>query len=248
VSSDTEMGGASPTFPTTRPSFVESMSSAVDGTRAQAEGVLVRTYWKPVYKYVRLRFRKHNEDAKDLTQGFLAHVLEKGWIARFDPRRGSFRAFLRLALDGFVANEHKAGAREKRGGGRSALDLDFDSAEGELAHLEPITADGVEAWFDAQWRRELFSAALLELERASQDSGQSVRMEIFRRYDLADDAETRPTYARLGHELGLDEFAVTNHLSAARRKLRSILVEQLRAQTNDEAEFQSELRALLGGR
>jgi len=246
------MGGASPSFPTTRPSFVAGMASPAPAARARAAEVLVRTYWKPVYKYVRLRFARSNEDAKDLTQGFLAHALEKEWLARFDPRRASFRSFLRLSLDGFVANEAKANAREKRGGGRAALALDFEAAEGELAGLEPPAPESVEQWFEAEWRRGLFAAALGELERTLAERGQAVRAELFRRYDLAhsgpgDAANARPTYAELGRELGLDETAVTNHLFAARRAFREILLARLREETADEAEFQRELGALLGG-
>lgn len=245
MSSDTEMGGASPSFPSTRPSFVAGMGSAAPAERARAAEVLVRAYWKPVYKYVRLRFRKSNEEAKDLTQGFLAQALEKDWLARFDARRGSFRSFLRLSVEGFVANAEKSGARLKRGGGQGPLSLDFDGAEGELDGLEPPAPDSVEAWFEAEWRRGLFAAALAELERVLAERGQRMRAEIFRRYDLADD-ETRPTYAELGRELDLDESAVTNHLSAARRTLREILLARLREETASEEEFRSELRALLG--
>jgi RNA polymerase sigma-70 factor (ECF subfamily) len=247
VSPDTELGGASPSFPTTRPSFVAGMASPAAPERERAAEVLVRSYWKPVYKYVRLRFRKGNEDAKDLTQGFLAHALEKGWLARFDPRRGSFRGFLRLSLEGYVANEEQASRREKRGGGRAPLALDFEAAEGELAGLEPPAPDSVEAWFDAEWRRGLFSAALEELERSLRERGLAVRAEVFRRYDLADDPGARPTYEELGRELGLDATAVTNHLAAARRALREILLDRLREETAGEEEFRTEVRDLLGG-
>ena len=73
--------------PTTRPSFVARLSSSEPEERARAVEALVRSYWKPVYKYLRLRFRKTNDDAKDLTQSFLAHALEKGWTERYDARR-----------------------------------------------------------------------------------------------------------------------------------------------------------------
>ena len=247
VSSDTEMGGSSPSFPTTRPSFVAGMSSSAPVERERAAEVLVRSYWKPVYKYVRLRWRKGNEDAKDLTQGFFAHALEKEWLARFDARRGRFRGFLRLSLDGFVANAEKARGREKRGGGAATLALDFESAERELAGSEPLAGESVEAWFDAEWRRGLFSAALEDVERSFREDGHAVRDTIFRRYDLADGADRRPTYEELARELGLETSAVTNHLAAARRAFRQALLERLREETADEAEFQAELRVLLGG-
>ena len=246
VSSDTEMGGRSPSFPTTRPSFVAGMASSAPAERARAAEVLVSSYWKPVYKYVRLRFRRSNEDAKDLTQGFLAQALERSWLARFDPRRGRFRSFLRLSLDGYVANEEKARGRAKRAAAGTLLGLDFDAAEGELAGAEPLAGDSVEAWFEAEWRRGLFAAALEELERALRADGHAVRAALFRRHALADGAAPRPTYEELARAHGLDVTAVTNHLAAARRAFRDVLLARLRAETADEEEFQTELRALLG--
>ena len=245
VSSDTEMGGGSPSFPTTRPSFVAGMGSSAPAERARAAEVLVSSYWKPVYKYVRLRFRKSNEDAKDLTQGFLAEALEREWLARFDPRRGRFRGFLRLSLDGFVANEEKARGRAKRAPAGTVLGLDFEAAEGELAGAEPIAPDSVEAWFDAEWRRGVFAAALEELERTLALQGHAVRAALFRAHALGEGA-TRPSYDELAREHGLDVTAVTNHLAAARRAFRGVLLERLRAETADEEEFRTELRALLG--
>jgi DNA-directed RNA polymerase specialized sigma24 family protein len=246
VNADTHLGGGA-SFPSTRPSFVAGMDSPAPEERARAAEVLVQSYWKPVYKYVRLRFRKQDGDAQDLTQGFLAEVLEKGWLARFDPRRGRFRSFLRLSLDGFVANEEKARGRAKRGGGQPALALDFAGAEGELAGLEPPAPDSVEAWFDAEWRRGVFASALAALEAELRARGQGVRAEVFRRYDLAEGAGTRPSYEELARALGLEVTDVTNHLHAARRAFRELLLARLRAETSDEAEFQRELEALLGG-
>lgn len=244
VSSDTEMGGASASFPTTRASFVAGMSAAAPAERSRAADVLARAYWKPVYKYVRLRHGKSNDDAKDLTQAFLAHALEKEWLARFDPGRGTFRAFLRMSVDGFVANAAKAGAREKRGGTHAIGALDFDAAEGELARLEPIAPDSVDAWFESEWRRELFARALRELEARLAPAHQR-RLEIFRRYDLVERAAERPSYAEIAGALGVEVTIVTNELAAARQAFRELVLALLREETADDDDFRAEVRALL---
>jgi serine/threonine protein kinase len=234
MSPDTQMGGDSRSFPTTRPSFVARMGSAHAVERERAAEVLVRAYWKPVYKYARLRLRMQNEDAKDLTQAFFAQALEKDWLARFDPGKGSFRAFLRLSLEGFAANEEKARQRIKRGGGAAALPLDFETAEGELAGLEPPSSESVEAWFEREWRRELFAAVLAELERALVASGHALRLELFRRYDVEGESHhERPTYADRARA-GSRVTAVTNHPPPARREFRRLLMERLREETLDE--------------
>ena len=248
MNSETEMGGSVPSFPTTRPSFVARLRSDSAEERAWAADRLVRSYWKPVYKYLRLRFRKSDQDAKDLTQAFLTRALEKDWPARFDARRGRFRGFVRLALDGFVANAEQAARRDKRGGGKAPLSLDFDAAEGELAGLEPPAPESLDEWFEREWRRELFGDTLLALERALTASGHARRLALFQRYDLADEAlAPRPTYAELAREHGIEVSTVTNELAAARREFRRLLLERLREETNDEDEFREALHALLGG-
>ena len=39
-----------------------------------------------MYRFIRLKFRKNNEDAKDLTQGFFAAALERDFFARLIRR------------------------------------------------------------------------------------------------------------------------------------------------------------------
>jgi DNA-directed RNA polymerase specialized sigma24 family protein len=241
-----DTGGAS--FPTTRPSFVAGLGAQEGAARAHATEVFVRSYWRPVYGYVRLRLRRASSEAEDLTQGFFAWALEHGWLGRFDPARGRFRTFVRLSLDGFVANERAAERRAKRGGGRAPLALDFETAEGELAGREPPAEDSVAVWFDAEWRREFLRAVLAEVEALLAHHGDGLRARIFRAYDLVEPPAERPTYAELGRRLGCDETTVTNHLAAARRLFRERLLERLREETADEEEFRLELAELLGGR
>src|SRR3989442_7054857 len=94
-------------FPLTRGSVVRAAGSADAETRRRAFEALVGAYWKPVYNYVRLKWGASGEDAEDLTQGFFARALEKGFFDRFDPARARFRTYLRACLVGFVANERK---------------------------------------------------------------------------------------------------------------------------------------------
>jgi RNA polymerase sigma-70 factor (ECF subfamily) len=248
MNEDTELGAGPRSFPSTHASFVAGLAAAAAGARARAAETLARSYWRPIYKYVRLRSGKSNEDAKDLTQAFLTWLLATDALARFEPARGRLRSFLRLLLDGFVANEEKAQARLKRGGDRAFLALDFEGADAELAGLAPSAPGDLEAWFEAEWRRTFVAGVLAELERSLASSGHGLRAALFRRYDLCDDPAARPSYAELAREHGLAEHAVTNHLAAARRTFRELLLARLRAETADEREFQAELAALLGGR
>jgi DNA-directed RNA polymerase specialized sigma24 family protein len=97
-------------FPLTRRSVVRAAASADPETRRRGFETLVAAYWRPVYKYLRLKWRACGEDAEDLTQGFFARALEKGFFDRFDPgARASARTCAR-------ARRLHANERQRRGG------------------------------------------------------------------------------------------------------------------------------------
>src|SRR6185503_2168792 len=117
-------------FPTTRRSVVLALASDDAATRTRAFDTLVALYWKPLYKYARVAWRRTREDAEDLTQSFFARAFEKESLASYDVAKASFRTFLRLVFDRYVSNEQKASGRIKRGGGE--VHLDFEAAEAEI--------------------------------------------------------------------------------------------------------------------
>src|SRR5689334_24255060 len=133
MDTDTDIGGAQQRFPRTNQSAIVRARSNDEDVRQRAFDTILMSYWKPVYKYVRLKWHADNEDAKDLTQGFFASAFEKNHFASYDAAKASFQTFLRTCLDGFVANEYKAGKRLKRGGDIDHYQLDFAAAEDELA-------------------------------------------------------------------------------------------------------------------
>jgi RNA polymerase sigma factor (sigma-70 family) len=240
--------GAGRAFPATRLSLLVAAKSGDADERRRAFDVLVASYWKPVYKYLRLRWHASPEDAEDLTQGFFARAFEKSFFDRFDPARARFRTFLRTCLDAHAGNARTAARRLKRGGAVRTLSLDFASAEGEL-RLQPAAPDDMEEYFHREWVRSLFGLAVDALRRQAARRGRSVAFEVFRRYDLEDadaDGATRPTYAEVGRALGLPATQVTNHLSAMRREFRGLVLDALREQCASDDEFRAEARALLG--
>ena len=242
--------GAPGRFPATRRSVLLAARDADPEVRRAAFGALVESYWKPVYKYLRAQGRLDAEDARDLTQGFFAQALEKGTFGRYEPDKARFRTFLRLCLDGFVANERKAAGRLKRGGGTTPLSLDFEGAEQEIAHqfARQGAAEtlGPEEYFHREWVRSLFAHAVETLRQRAEASGRGLRFALFERYDLEGDAGDRPTYAALAAEHGVSPEKVTNELAAARRELRAIVLETLRELTGSEAELRAEAREVLG--
>lgn len=219
--------------------------SADQDVRQRAFEKILASYWKPVYKYVRLKWQVNNEDAKDLTQGFFANAFEKNHFANYDAAKASFRTFLRTCLDGFVANERKAGTRLKRGGESEHFQLDFVTAADEFARHAAFELSP-EDYFHREWVRWMFTLAVEALRQRYEEAGKKIYFELFERYDLADDSAGELSYASLAQEFNLTTATVTNYLAAARRDFRRIVLEKLREITATEAEFQNEARSLLG--
>jgi len=242
-----ETGGGARPFPPTRHSIVAAVGSSDGEVRRAAFDSLVAVYWKPVYKYLRLRWRAEPADASDLTQSFFTGAFEKGFLDRYDPARGRFRTYLRVCLDGFVANERKSASRLKRGGGMALLSLDFQTAEGEIRDRPLAEPIDLEAYFHREWVRSLFEAVVAELRQVCSEEGRSVPFALFERYDLeAPDSGDRVRYADLAGEFGLRVTQVTNHLAAVRRDFRRLLLDRLRELTATEEEFRAEARQILG--
>jgi DNA-directed RNA polymerase specialized sigma24 family protein len=249
MSSDTDMGGRQDEFPGTRRTVLRATACADPDVRREAFQDLIGVYWKPVYKYIRCHWSAGNEEAKDLTQGFFAQALDKGFLERYDPARSRFRTFLRTCIDGFVANERKAAGRIKRGGAVQHLSIDFEAAEEELAAQGmPAGIDG-DDYFHQEWVRSLFSLAIDDLQRDCALTGRQVHFQLFEQYDLDDGAmRDRPTYADLAQQFQLTSSQVTNYLALARRLFRQNVLERLRTMTASDEEFRAEYMRLFGGR
>jgi RNA polymerase sigma factor (sigma-70 family) len=240
---DTDIGGPLHRFPVTNHSAIIGARSDDQLTRRRAFDTILASYWKPAYKYIRFKWQADNEDAKDLTQGFFANAFEKNHFASYDATKASFQTFLRTCLDGFVANERKAGSRLKRGGDMDHYQLDFAAAETELA-AHASTDLNPEDYFHREWVRWMFTLAVDALRQRCDESGRNVHFQLFERYDLRDDANV--SYASLAEEFGLDTATVNNYLAAVRRDFRRVVLEKLREITATDEEFRTEARSLLG--
>ena len=231
-------------FPDTSWSAVLGVRSEDQTVRARSLQTLGEVYWKPVYKHVRLRWGRTPEDAQDLTQEFFTRALEKGFFDAWDPARGRFRTFLRVCLDGFLANEAKHAGRQKRGGGVLHLPLEFARAEGEITMAPIPSPENVERQFDIEWTRSLFELTVESLRAACEREDRREVFHVFERYDLEASDQQRPTYAAIAAAMGIPVTQVTNHLAWARRRFRALLLERLRSLCATDEEFRLEARSL----
>src|SRR5690348_9918432 len=84
-------------FNTTHWSVVLAAGDVASTNAHAALEELCRTYWFPLYAYVR-RSGRTPEEAQDLTQEFFLRLIEKQSIRMADASRGKFRTFLLTSL------------------------------------------------------------------------------------------------------------------------------------------------------
>lgn len=232
-------------FPPTHHSAILTLRVGNDADRRRALDTISEVYWKPVYRYIRLQWNRGREEAEDLTQGFFLTLIEKEFLATYDPARARFRTFLRTCLDRFVMNADRAAGRLKRGGGEEIVPLDSSLAETDLRAAH--TGDSPDRLFEREFVTSLLSGAVSRLRDECDTHDRSLCFRLFERYDLSAAASgAQPTYADLASEFGLTVETVTNYLAAARRDFRRIVLDQLRAMTASESEYQEEVRIVLG--
>lgn len=236
-------------FPLTRWSVLDAARSADPTQRVWAMDTLCAAYWKPVYKYVRLRWNRPADDAQDLTQGFFVQLIERGLLEKYDPAKSRLRTYLRLCADSFVMNEDKAAKRQKRGGNMAHAALDFSSAEEELggAAMDPAaipSPESLEEFFEKEWIRGLFELAVEDLRKHCAANERERTFRLFENYDLSGDETV--SYEKLAEEYGIPVTDVTNALSWARREFRRGALERLREICGSEEEFHREARAVFG--
>jgi len=157
------MSAARQGFPTTRRTALERTGCADEEVRRQAYETLVTCYWKPVYKYLRLRWGLATEDARDATQEFFLQAMQKEFFQDYDPSRARFRTYLRLRLDTLILKQRRSAGRLKRGAEYQIVPVDFDRAEGELMVPVHTPASSVEEHFHREWLHGIVELAVATL-------------------------------------------------------------------------------------
>lgn len=233
-------------FATTHWSVVLAAGQTNTPHSIEALQELCRTYWYPLYAFVR---RKGHipHDAQDLTQAFFARFLEKNCVAQADRERGRFRTYLLAALTHFLADEWDKTRRLKRGGGREIISFDAASAE-ERYRLEPIDQLDAAKLYERRWVTTLFEKVLARLEDEFHDLGKSGSFDQLKGSLLAE--EHRPSYAELGTQLGLSEDAVKQAVHRMRRRYRELFREEIAQTVAGPGEVEDELKhifAVLSG-
>ncbi len=228
-------------FTITRWSVVLRASRPGTPEAAEALEVLCRTYWYPVYAYVRSRGHRP-EDAQDLVQEFFARLLQKNWLADIEPGAGKFRYFLLTAVKRFLLNDYDRRTAQKRGGGRAVVSIDEAQAEGRYSQ-EPVTNETPERIFERRWALAVLDQALVDLRSELINSGKTREFALLGQF-LSREAEPGE-YAQIADQLGQSGSAVAVAVHRLRQRYREVLRDCVANTMAEPFQVDEEMRQLI---
>jgi RNA polymerase sigma-70 factor (ECF subfamily) len=205
---------------------------------AEALENLCRTYWYPLYAFVRRRGYSP-EDAQDLTQEFLASLLSTHALGTVHPAKGRFRSFLLASLNHFLANEWDKARTLKRGGDQPAISLDTAETRYRAEPSEDMSPDRI---FERQWARTLLAQVAERLRQNYQAAGKGPLFEALQVY-LSGEKGLAP-YRETADQLGLSIDALKKAVERLRRRYGELLREEIAHTVSDPAEVDEEIRYL----
>jgi RNA polymerase sigma factor (sigma-70 family) len=236
----TEVGSAQDSavaFATTHWSVVLEAQSESPAAQEALEK-LCRTYWWPIYGFVR-RHGYSPEEAQDLTQGFFALLLERRDLDAVRREKGRLRSYLLASLKNFLAKAHRRAMTVKRGEGRALVPLDELLAR-ERADLEPadtLTADRI---FERRWALTLLEQVLTRLESEYRSAGNAKLFDCLR--EFLSDEPGRRSQAEVAAELGMTENAVKQAFHRIRQRYRQLLHDEIAQTVAVPGDVEDELR------
>ena len=219
---------------------------AAQGPSPAAEEALEKlccSYWRPIYGFVR-RQGVGPEEAKDLTQGFFALLLERRDFDAVRKEKGRLRSYLLTSLKHFLTNERNRAMAIKRGAGQQLIPLD-DLRERERAGFEPsdtLTADQI---YDRRWALSVLDQVLARLGDEYRVAGPASAGLFDRLQKSLTDDPDRVTPADTARELGMTESAVRQASYRMRQRYRHILREEIAHTVMAAGDVEGELRYLV---
>jgi RNA polymerase sigma factor (sigma-70 family) len=203
---------------------------------------LCRTYWFPLYAYVRRRGHT-KEDAEDLTQAFFARLLAKNFLANLDNEKGKLRAFLLAALKHFLANEWDKSQAQKRGGGEAPLSLDWQTADTKF-QIAAANEPSPDQTFDREWALELLAKVIERLQAQCAAGGKAMLFEQLKLFLTAGGGRT--AQAEVAQALGMEECSVRVAIHQLRKRYRELLRDEIAQTLSNPAQVDEEMRTLFG--
>ena len=228
-------------FATTHWSVVLAAGQHVSPQAAAALEQLCRTYWYPLYAFIR-RQGYGAEEAEDFVQGFFQRLLARDFLKKASRDRGRFRSFLLTLLKHFLGDERDRQGALKRGGATVFVALEDEDAEARF-QAELAVEDTPDHFFDRAWAQSVMRSAWGRLKAEHEADGKA---EAFSRLKpflsrVARDGE----YAELGQRLGANAHAIGMAVSRLRQRYRECVRTEIAHTVTTPVEVDEEMHYLL---
>jgi RNA polymerase sigma factor (sigma-70 family) len=228
-------------FSTTHWSVVLAARHANPKRAQQAMERLCRTYWFPLYSYLRGQGYPP-EDAKDLVQGLIEHLLERDFLKSVGVEKGRFRSFLLRCLRNFISDQRDWSARLKRGGQEWVLSLDTAAAE-KRYQKEPAGRGSVpDRYFERQWALSVIDTALTRLQEEAAARGKKALFTHLEATLVGE--EPRLTHGEVARGLGMSEGAVRVAVHRLRERFEELLYEEITQTVSSPEDVDDEVQYL----
>lgn len=202
---------------------------------------LCRTYWRPVYSFIR-RQGAGPEEAEDLTQGFFALLLERRDLETVRREKGRLRSYLLVSLKHFLTNERHRARAVKRGEGRRLVPLDAlgDRESAGVAPADTLSADQI---YERRWALTVLDEVLVHLSDEYRLVGNAGLFDQLKK--LLTDEPDRPSQAQIADQFGMTENAVKQAFHRLRQRYRELLHEEIARTVIAPGDVEDELRHLV---
>ena len=202
---------------------------------------LCRTYWRPVYSFLR-RQGARPEEAEDLTQGFFALLLERRNFDAVRKEKGRLRSYLLTSLKHFLVSEHRRAVTMKRGKGQQLVPLEELTAL-ERAEIEPADHLSADRLYERRWALTLMEQVLRRLRDEYARAGNAELFDLLKQ--LLPDEPGAPSRAEIAAQLGMTENAVRQALHRFRQRYQLLLREEISHTIAIASDVEDELRHLI---
>jgi RNA polymerase sigma-70 factor (ECF subfamily) len=202
---------------------------------------LCRTYWRPVYSFIR-REGTAPEEAEDFTQSFFVLLLERRNFDDVRKEKGRLRSYLLTSLKHFLVSEHRRAVTIKRGKGQRPVALEEMAAAG-LADMEPadyLTADRV---YERRWALTLMEQVLRRLKDEYCAGGQAALFDSLKQ--LLPDEPGAQSRANIAMQLGMTDNALRQAFHRFRLRYQLFLREEISNTVAVASDVEDELRHLI---
>jgi RNA polymerase sigma factor (sigma-70 family) len=227
-------------FTTTHWSVVLEAQGPTPAAQAALEK-LCRTYWRPIYSFVR-RQGVGPEEAEDLTQGFFALLLERRDFDAVRKEKGRLRSYLLTSLKHFLASEQRRAMAIKRGKGQRLVPLEELSAK-ERIEMEPADRLSADRLYERRWASTLMEQVLRRLKDEYCTARNAALFDWLKQ--LLTDEPGAPSRAEIAARLGMTENAVWQALHRFRHRYQVLLREEISHTVAIASDIEDELRHLI---